>query len=225
MPQAKNNTDWYHNSIRYHTRDINTPVFTRGRTLLKLSNIMGQRREMSRSSLPPAAKQARPKHGRPPDHGQQVHLRQNKQGRQRSTEGSLATKRARPPSRHHGPEHQTNQWSCYRLVLNTAGLSPFFVQDRGLEIIPRRPLRRKGHWWHTKSGRPPDRAAPSGRSVRRNRPPDTGRPRHADASTGRPCSADVPRKDLSRQRLHKGATYHRRRVPTQRSSKKTDNYE
>ena len=119
-----------------------------------------------------------------PDPSNANKLAQEKQGRQCSTDGSLAKKRARPPSRHRGPEHQTNQWSHYRLVLNTElntdSSRLFFGQDRGLANIPQRPVRRKGHWWHTKSGRPPDRAALSGRTVWRNRPPDTGRPRHAD---------------------------------------------
>ena len=73
---------------------------------------------------------------------------QEKQGRQCSTEGSLAKKRAQPPSRHRGPEHQTNQWSHYRLVLNTelntVSSRLFFGHDRGLENISQSPLQRKG---------------------------------------------------------------------------------
>ena len=44
---------------------------------------------------------------------------------------------------HHGPEHQTDQWSHYRLVLNTehtVSSRLFFGQDRGLENIPQSPL-------------------------------------------------------------------------------------
>ena len=51
--------------------------------------------------------------------------------------------------RHHDPEHQTDQWSHYRLVLNTelntVSSRLFFGHDRGLANIPQSPLQRKGH--------------------------------------------------------------------------------
>ena len=133
---------------------------------------------MSRSSLPPRAKQAWPKRGRPPDQSQQNQGLVNMPRRLIWRKGRpRLSKRGRPPNRATSPRRVASGHHP------SGTKKPRHKDSRrdssGSETDARPPLR-KGQPRRARRGRPPDRATSSDSPVWKHRPPDTGRPQHTD---------------------------------------------
>ena len=133
---------------------------------------------MSRSSLPPRAKQAWPKRGRPPDQSQQNQGLVNMPRRLIWRKGRpRLSKRGRPPNRATSPQRVASGHHP------SGTKKPRHKDSRrdssGSETDARPPLR-KGQPRRARRGRPPDRATSSDSPVWKHRPPDTGRPQHTD---------------------------------------------